>query len=78
MVAVCCEDDVGLGESGIGNRDSGSGIREAGSGHTLLAVGAACFKAMGAGGLGRTQPSRRTSFTPGKASSLPSRLDSWS
>ncbi|TWQ08519.1 hypothetical protein FQK02_06570 [Xanthomonas vasicola] len=75
--------DSGFGnrESGIGNRESGIGNRE--SGIVRQAQRTSLVRCLFSiderqRECPRTQPSRRTSLTPGNASSLPSRPDSWS
>ncbi|QYF41209.1 hypothetical protein HZS92_03323 [Xanthomonas citri pv. citri] len=70
----------GVGSSGIGNRESGIGNRESGIvRQAQLSPLMGCVFHTGAHlpGKRRPQPSRRTSLTPGSASSLPSRPDSW-
>ncbi|QWN28248.1 hypothetical protein DGM85_06690 [Xanthomonas phaseoli pv. phaseoli] len=72
----------GVGSSGFGIRDSGIGNRESGIGNRQASTApsplCAVFGSVGAGKIFSIQPSRRTSLTPGNASSLPSRPDSWS
>ncbi|RJL81552.1 hypothetical protein DEG00_017500 [Xanthomonas vasicola] len=81
-----CED--GVGSWGFGIRDSGFGIRESGIGNRESGIVRQAQRTSPMRCLfsiderqqecPRTQPSRRTSLTPGNASSLPSRPDSWS
>ncbi|PKV13996.1 hypothetical protein CVO74_03955 [Xanthomonas prunicola] len=88
---VGCEDGVGssgfgIRDSGFGIRDSGIGNRESGIGNResgivrhpqLTSLVCGLFPVDGRQqDVRRSQPSRRTSLTPGSASNLPSRPDS--